>query len=150
MSALPEQYRKYAAPPGQPAVHPHAIELYEEHDPIVLVPDPDNVQGFVRVRQSSLQRAIPTPPRDLAPQPLLDPTAQRLVGGGIGGGVLLWGGGQFLIGAGQLVSGLSGMGALLFFLALAGARAGFGRAQGGTRVEVHNHVRGFGRSTTNL
>lgn len=149
MSALPEQYQRYAAQ-GQRSIRPAEIELYEEADPIVHVPDPYNPNRSIAVRRSALVPATPTPPRDLAPQPLLDPTAQRLVGGGIGGGVLLWGGGQFLIGAGQLVSGLSGMGALLFFLALAGARAGFGRAQGGTRVEVHNHVRGFGRSTTNL
>jgi len=149
MSALPEQYQRYAAQ-GQRSIHPAAIELYEEADPIVLVPDPDNPQEYVRVRRSALVPATPTPPRDLAPQPLLDPTAQRLVGGGIGGGVLLWGGGQFLIGAGQLVSGLSGAGALLFFLALAGARAVVARPGGGTRVEVHNHNRGFGRSTTNL
>lgn len=149
MSALPEQYQRYAAQ-GQRSIRPAEIELYEEADPIVHVPDPYNPTAFVAVRRSQLYPATPTPPRDLAPQPLLDPTAQRLVGGGIGGGVLLWGGGQFLIGAGQLVSGLSGVGALLFFLALAGARAGLGRAQGGTRVEVHNHVRGFGRSTTNL
>ncbi len=151
MSALPEQYRKYAAPPGQPVVHSYAVELYEEADPIVHVPDPYNPTAFVAVRRSQLQRATPTPPRDLAPQPLLDPVAQRFVGAGLGGGVLLWGGGQFLIGAGQFVSSLSGVGALLFFLALAGGRAMLsGGRRGGTRIEVHNHNRGFGRSTTTL
>lgn len=150
MSALPEQYRKYAAPHGQHPVQPHTVELYDETDPIVLVADPDNAQGFVRVRRSSLYPATPTPPRDLAPQPLLDPVAQRFVCAGVGGGVLLWGGGQFLIGAGQLVSSLSGGALLLLFLALAGARAAVSGSRGGTRIEVHNHNRGFGRSTTNL
>lgn len=149
MSALPERYQRYAQP-GQPDLHPHAVELYSEADPIVLVADPDNPQGFVRVRRSALHPATPTPPRDLAPQPLLDPTAQRYVGAGIGGGILLWGGGQFLIGAGHLISSLSGVGALLFFLALAGARTILGGRQAGTRIEVHNHARGFGRNTTNL
>lgn len=149
MSALPERYPRYA-PPGQRPVRPAELELYGEADPIVHVPDPYNPTAFVAVRRSQLLPATPTPPRDLTPQPLFDPVAQRLVGGGIGGGVLLWGGGQFLIGAGQLVSGLSGAGLLLLFLALAGARAAFSRPQGGTRIEVHNHNRGFGRSTTNL
>lgn len=150
MSALPEQYQKYAASHGQHITYPRVVELYDEADPIVHVPDPDNPQGFVRVRRSALQPAAPTPARDLAPQPLLDPKAQRYVGAGIGGGVLLWGCGQFLIGAGHLVSSLSGVGALLFFLALAGARTVVGGRRAGTHIEVHQHARGFGRNTTNL
>jgi hypothetical protein len=150
MSALPEQYQKYAAPHGQLPVQPAEIQLYDEADPIVHVPDPYNPNRSIAVRRSALHPATPTPARDLAPQPLLDPTAQRYVGAGIGGGVLLWGGGQFLIGAGHLISSLSGVGALLFFLALAGARTALGGRQAGTRIEVHNHARGFGRNTTNL
>ncbi|MEU9273066.1 hypothetical protein AB0E04_48005 [Streptomyces sp. NPDC048251] len=72
----------------------------------------------VEVRRSALQPAIPTPPLDLSPQPLLVPLAQRLVAAGVGSGVALWGGGQFLAGAGQLASTLSGVGALLFCLAI--------------------------------
>ncbi|WP_406444512.1 hypothetical protein OHB14_36630 [Streptomyces sp. NBC_01613] len=148
--SVPEQYRKYVAPAGQRPVYPREIELYDEADPIVHVPDPYNPTAFVAVRRSQLLPATPTPPRDLSPQPLFDPKAQRMVAAGIGSGVALWGGGQFLIGAGQLISSLSGMGALLFFLALAGGRALLVRPQAGKHVEVHNYNRGFGRSTTIL
>lgn len=149
MSALPEQYQRYAHP-GQRPTPAYAVELHDETDPIVHVPDPYNPSRFVPVRRSHLRPATPTPPRDLAPQPLFDPLAQRFLAAGVGSGVALWGGGQFLAGAGQLVSSLSGVGALLFFLALAGVRAVLGRPQAGTRIEVHNHNRGFGRSTTRL
>jgi hypothetical protein len=43
-------------------------------------------------------------------QQLIDPIAQRLLGGGVGCGVAGWGVGQFLAGVGQLVSALSGVG----------------------------------------
>jgi hypothetical protein len=150
MSALPERYQRYTTPAGQPTVRHGEIELYGEADPIVLVPDPYDPSRSVAVRRSALQPMARPEPRDLAPQPLFDPTAQRLLGAGVGGGVLLWGGGKFLAGMGDLVAGLSGVGALLFFLALAGARTMLGGRQAGTRIEVHNHNRGFGRSTTNL
>ncbi|MEJ8671884.1 hypothetical protein WKI71_36630 [Streptomyces sp. MS1.AVA.1] len=150
MSALPEQYQRYAQPTGQRLVRPAEVQLYDEADPIVHVADPYNPSQSVAVRRSALQPAQPTPPRDLAPQPLFDPIAQRCIGAGVGGGVLLWGGGQFLVGLSQVVSALSGVGALLFFLALAGARTVLGGRRGGTHIEVHNHTRGFGRSTTNL
>jgi len=148
MSALPEQYQRYAQL-GQPAVQQHAVELYEDRDPVVWVP---GAYGeMVPMRRSQLPDAPVRPePRDLTPQPLFDPIAQRCIGAGVGGGVLLWGGGTFLAGAGQFVSGLSGVGALLFFLALAGARAVVGGRRAGTHIEVHNHVRGFGRSNTTL
>ena len=150
MSALPEQYQRYAQPIGQRPVQPAEIQLYDETDPIVLVADPYDRNKSVAVRRSALQPAQATPPRDLAPQPLLDPLAQRFIGAGVGGGVLLWGGGQFLVGLGQVVSALSGVGALLFFLALAGARTVLGGRRGGTHIEVHNHARGFGRNHTHL
>ena len=148
MSAPPERYQRYAQP-GQQLVQPREIELYGEADPIVHVPDPYDPSRSVAVRRSSLQPVQPTPPRDLAPQPLFDPIAQRCIGAGVGGGVLLWGGGTFLAGASQLVSSLSGAGALLFFLALAGARAVLGGRQTGTRIEVHQHAR-FGKNSVTM
>ena len=148
--SVPERYQRYAQPVGQLPVQPAEIQLYDEADPIVHVADPYNPNRSIAVRRSALVPATPTPPRDLAPQPLFDPLAQRFITAGIGGGVLLWGGGQFLIGLGQAVSALSGVGALLFFLALAGARTMLGSRQAGTHIEVHNHARGFGRNTTNL
>lgn len=146
MSALPERYQRYAQP-GQPAVH-GAVELYAEADPIVWVEDAYGQS--VPMRRSQVPAVVRPAPRDLTPQPFIDPVAQRLLGAGVGGGVLLWGGGTFLAGAGQLVSALSGVGALLFFLALAGARTMLGGRPAGVRIEVHNHARGFGRNTTNL
>jgi hypothetical protein len=150
MSAQPEQYQRYTQP-GQRPVHPAAVELYGERPAVKWVPSAENPAVMVPVLAQYVQPMLPPAPRDLTPQPLLDPVTQRLLGGGVGGGVLLWGGGQFLIGAGQFVSSLSGVGALLFFLALAGGRAMLsGGRRGGTRIEVHNHNRGFGRSTTTL
>lgn len=142
MSALPEQYQRYAQPTGQRLVRPAEIELYDDADPIVHVADPYDPSRSVAVRRSALQPVQPTPPRDLTPQPLFDPVAQRLLGGGVGGGVLLWGGGKFLVGASDFVSSLSGVGALLFFLALAGARAALVGGRGGTYIhnEQHTHI----------
>ncbi|WP_405524618.1 hypothetical protein OG426_16155 [Streptomyces canus] len=149
ISNLPEQYRRYARTAldqdQQPVSGP--VELYDEREPVVWVPGAYG--GMVPVRKSQAPAPLQLqPPRDLSPQPLLDQTAQRLLGGGIGSGVALWGGGQFLAGAGQFVSGLSGAGALLFFLALAGGRALL--MGGGARVhnEQHTHVhqKWFGRT----
>lgn len=138
-SNLPEQYQRYAEPVAEQPLA-GAVELYGEREPIVWVPGAYG--GMVAVRKSQAPAPIEaTEPRDLRPQQLLDPIAQRWVGAGVGSGVALWGGGQFLAGAGQLISGLSGMGALLFFLAIAGARAALS-GRGGTYVhnEQHTHV----------
>lgn len=146
--SVPEKYQRYVEA-GQLQIQQSKVELHDDRDPIVWVEDAYGQS--VPMRRSQVPAVVHPEPRDLAPQPLFDPTAQRLLAGGVGSGVALWGGGHFLAGAGQFVSGLSGVGALLFFLALAGARAAFaGGRQGGTRIEVHNHNRGFGRSTTNL
>lgn len=148
MSALPEQYQRYARPA---AVTPAEVELSTERTPIAWVADPHNPSVSVAIDARLIQRPEPAAPRDLAPQPLFDPTAQRLLCGGVGGGVLLWGGGQLFAGLSQVVSALSGMGALLFFLALAGARAVFGGGRrAGASIEVHNHARWFGKTHTTL
>lgn len=147
-SNLPEQYRCYAEPVVEPDTS--AVELYGEREAVVWVPGAYG--GMVAVRKSEAPAPMQlAAPRDLSPQPLFDPTAQRLLGGGIGSGVALWGGGQFLAGAGQLVSGLSGMGALLFFLAIAGGRALLG-GRGGTYVrnEQHTHVHQKWLGRTNI
>lgn len=146
MSALPEQYQRYAQP-GQRPVHPAAVELYNEADPIVHVPDPYNPNRSVEVRRSALQPATPTPPRDLTPQPLFDPIAQRMLCGGVGGGTLGAGAGW---GAAQLLNAVAGAGTGLLVLALLllAARTMGGRSV--TNIQVHNHNRGFGRSTTTM
>ncbi len=147
-SNLPAEYRRYAEPVIEPA--PAAVELYGEREAVVWVPGAYG--GMVPVRKSQAPAPVEaTEPRDLRPQPLFDPIAQRWVGAGIGSGVALWGGGQFLVGAGQFVSSLSGMGALAFFLAIAGGRALLG-GRGGTYVhnEQHTHVHQKWLGRTNI
>jgi hypothetical protein len=153
MSALPERYQRYARPA---AVQPAEVQLYDERQPAVREPSvwvesADDPNLMVRIPKRYVQ-SVPVPEqRDLSPQPLFDQTAQRLLCGGVGGGVLLWGGGQLLVGLSHVVSALSGVGVLLFFLALAGARAAFGGGRrAGTRIEVHNHASWFGHTNTNL
>ncbi|MGW7296105.1 hypothetical protein ACWGIB_27430 [Streptomyces xiamenensis] len=108
----------------------------------------------------------PTPPRDLSPQPLIDPRAQVLAAGGVGVGVAGWG-------LGQVLTAMAGMGAAavgaLALLILAvrmpapGRRgtdaAGQQQPQQTARGDVYNitnHTtvtntnRWGGRSTTNL
>ena len=153
--SVPERYQRYAQPGQRPVepttvYQPQPVEVYEQRPPVAYVADLDNPGRSVAIDARLIHRPAPSPPRNLTPQPLFDPIAQRCIGAGVGGGVLLWGGGTFLAGAGQFVSGLSGVGALLFFLGLAGARAMVGGRRGGTHIEVHNHVRGFGRSNTTL
>ncbi|MFD0417293.1 hypothetical protein [Streptomyces sp. NPDC127108] len=146
-SNLPEQYRRYADVVGEQPLT-GKVELYAERGSVVWVPD-----AYGRMVPMPKHHAPPpvlaTEPRDLRPQPLFDPVAQRWVGAGVGSGIALWGGGQFLAGASQFVSGLSGMGALLFFLAVAGARAVIGGRSGAyVRNEQHTHVhqKWFGRT----
>lgn len=145
MSALPEPYQKYAAPRGQHTVHPREVELYEDADPIVHVPDPYNPTAFVAVRRSQLQPATPTPPRDLAPQPLIDPLAQRMVGGGVLGAGVGWG-------AAQVFSAIAGAGTglLAFALLLLAARMVGGRTVVNVRQEVHQHAGWFGDNNVTM
>lgn len=146
MSALPERYQRYAHPP---VVRPAEVELYGEADPIVHVADPYDPSRSVAVRRSVLQPVQSAPPRDLTPQPLFDPVAQRLISGGVGigaaGAGLGWGAGQMF--AGVALMGTSGLLLLLGMLLAAGMR---GRGSVHVRQEVHNHARWFGRNTTNL
>lgn len=140
MSALPEQYQRYA-PTGQRPVHPADIELREDRDPIVYVPDAYG--QLVPMRKSQAPAPVqPTPVRDLTPQPLIDPLAQRMAAGGIGAGAagagLGWGIGQAAAG----IAAISGTTALIAMLALLLiARAG--RAQVHVRKEVHQHASWF-------
>ncbi|MBC2903161.1 hypothetical protein [Streptomyces cupreus] len=147
MSALPERYQRYAHP-GQPAVRLGEVELRDDRDPVVYVPDAYG--QMVPMRRSQLPAAPSrTEPRDLAPQPLLDPVAQRILSGGLGVGAagagLGWGAGQVF--AGMALMGTSG---LLLFLGLLLAAGVRGRGGMHVHQEVHNHARWFGRNTTNL
>lgn len=148
MSALPPEYQRYAQPLGQRPVQPAEIHLYDEQDPVVWIP---GAYGeMVPVRKSHAPAPMPLPPaRDLTPLPLLDPMAQRMIGGGVGigaaGAGLGWGAGQMF--AGIALMGTSGLLLLLGLLLAAGMR---GRGSVHVHQEVHNHARWFGRNTTNL
>ncbi|MEU1592819.1 hypothetical protein ABZ468_08135 [Streptomyces sp. NPDC005708] len=144
---------------GEPVIPNRApvagyVELYDDNDPIVHVPDPYDRNKFVEVRRSSLQPTMPTPPRDLTPLPLIDPLAQRLVGGGVlgvGAGAAGWGAGQLLMGASQLISAVAGVGSAAFAIALLILAAKMtGGGQSRTTVNITNNNRWWGRSTTRL
>lgn len=143
MSALPEQYQQYAAPHGQRPVQPREVELHDERDPIVWVPDAYGNQ-MVPMRKSQVPAPMqPAAPRDLTPQPLFDPLAQRMAGGGVLGAGTGWG-------AAQLVDAIAaaGAGLVVFALLLLAARAMGGRTVVHVRQEVHNHAKWFGRNDT--
>lgn len=150
MSALPEPYQRYAQP-GPHLARLAQVELYDESDPIVLVADPYDPNRSVAVRRSSLQPATPTAPRDLTPQPVLDPLAQRLLGAGLGAGVagagIGWGIGQAAAGIATIGGTAAAVMVLVLWLL---ARLGGGRGSVTIQQEVHNHARWFGRNTTNL
>lgn len=139
MSALPEQYRRYARPEQRP-LH-GSVELYDDADPIVHVPDPYNPNRSIEVRRSALAPATPTPPRDLTPQPLFDPLAQRMVGGGALAAGVGWGGAQLLNAAAGAGTGLLAF-VLLFLLA---------RRRPDVRIhqEVHQTAR-FGKNEVTM
>lgn len=147
MSALPEQYQRYA-PTGQRPIHPADIVLYDDRDPVVYVPDAYGHMVPMRKSQAPVPMQ-PTPPRDLTPQPLIDPLAQRMAGGGIGAGAagagIGWGIGQAAAG----IAAIGGTTALVAMLALfLLARAG--RAQVHVQQEVHQHASWFSSNKADL
>lgn len=148
MSALPERYQRYADARQPAAPRPGEVELSGERDPIVHTVDAYGQP--IQLRRSQLPAYERPVPRDLTPQPLFDPIAQRRLATGVGGGVLLWGGGQFLVGASALVSGLAGVAPVVLALALVLYAARGRRPGSGGDVHVTNHVRGFGRANTRL
>lgn len=145
MSALPERYQHYARPA---VAHPTEVELYDEQDPVVWIP---GAYGeMVPVRKSQAPAAVQVGPvRDLTPQPLIDPLAQRLLAGGLGVGAagagLGFGFGQLF--AGVALMGTSGLALLVGLLLAAGMRGG---SVTHVRQEVHNHARWFGKTHTSL
>lgn len=161
--------------PYRPTEHPLAAQqspvegqiVPADSGPMVWAAQPGG--GWVVTPRSAIPAHLlppePTPPRDLSPQPIIDPRAQVLAAGGVGVGVAGWG-------LGQLLTAMAGMGAAavgaLALLILAvrmpgrrGADAG-GQQQAqqtsprGDVYNITNHTtvtntnRWGGRSTTNL
>ncbi|CAM5718352.1 hypothetical protein [Streptomyces fumanus] len=147
MSALPEQYQRYAHHGPLPA-QPLDIELHRDRDPVVWVPDAYG--QMVPMHRSQAPHIPPaSEPRDLTPQPLLDPLAQRMAGAGIGAGAVGAGIGW---GIGQAAAGIASVGggsAVVVMLALwLLARAA--RPQVCVQQTVYNRATWFGRNHTKL
>jgi len=143
---------------GQPTTYqPEPITGHVEPyrpGPIVYLPDPYNPSNSVAVPAEYVQAPVVYQPRDLTPQPLLDPVAQRMLGAGVGGGALAagvgWGFAQAVgvasgIGSGTLVLGFCLYGAARTLPALVARRP---RVTNTTHV--HNTNRWLGSSTTNI
>lgn len=152
MTALPERYRPYAekaaGQPHQPTAiyQPQPVDQHEDRPPIAWVADPYNPDRSIAIDARLIQRTQPTQPRDLAPQPLLDPIAQRWVGAGVGVGAAGAGVG---FGLNQLAAGIALMGtsgvAILAGLLLAAASM---RGRSITHIHQTTNVeqKWFGRS----
>lgn len=142
---MPDPYQKYVTPQvGQRPVYPAAVELHSEREPAVWVPSSERPGEMVAIPKSYYaQHYQAAPPRDLAPQPVIDPLAQRMVGGGVLGAGVGWG-------AAQVFSAIAGAGTGLvaFALLLLAARLMGGRTNVSIHQEVHQHASWFGRNDT--
>ncbi|MGW2550102.1 hypothetical protein [Streptomyces sp. NPDC001635] len=127
------------------------VELHDDRDPIVHIPHPHDANRFIEARRSSLQVTMPTPARNLTPQPLLDKYAQRMIGGGIGFGVAAWGGGHLLAGASQLLAAATGFGttiaSIVLMITVARVAAALRKPK---TVNITNNNKWGGRSTTRV
>ncbi|MET9550550.1 hypothetical protein ABZY36_35395 [Streptomyces sp. NPDC006627] len=150
-SPLPERYQRYAAPAGQRPTYPAAVELVGEREAAVWVPSAERPGEMVAIPKSCYVQGVQGAPlRDLAPQPLLDPGAQKILATGVGVGFTLWGGGHFLVGASALVSAAAGGVPVVIALALLLLATRFGGKKGGDTYNVTNNNRWWGRSSTRL
>ncbi|MEV0254425.1 hypothetical protein AB0H82_09155 [Streptomyces sp. NPDC050732] len=116
------------------------VQPHFERQPVVWVPD-----AYGRMvpmpKHLAPPPVAPTEPRDLSPLPLLDPTAQRFIGAGIGGGALSAGlgyaTGQVLTAAAGFTSGA---GMWLLILVVVVLRAPARAASGGSTVNIRKAV----------
>ncbi|MFI2349716.1 hypothetical protein ACH492_22215 [Streptomyces sp. NPDC019443] len=151
----PQQAGQRHTMPGwsAPLVQPAQVELYGERR-VAYVQSADNPNVSVAIDARLLQPQIAPQPRDLTPQPLLDPMAQRMGCGGILAAGVGWGGGQLLIGAGQLFNAAAAAGTVVAWIvgALIVARITSTLRSAGTHIHneqhVHNHNKWWGKSTT--
>ncbi|MCX4885879.1 hypothetical protein [Streptomyces sp. NBC_00847] len=140
MSNLPERYQPYATPAGQPTpardlvIHqPQPIQPHYDRHPVVYIPSAENPNVMVAVERRYVEVMQPTPARDLTPQPLFDPGAQKILASGIGVGAA---GAGIGYGAGQMFAGIALMGTSGFMILLGLILAGAVR---GTRGNTHIH-----------
>lgn len=158
---LPEQqpYRpvvgqRPAAPlEGWPVEHTAVVPAMERH----MQPTPERrivgyeryAGGLVPVYETAAP-VLPSPPRDLSPQPVIDPRAQLVLAGGVGAGAagagLGWGVGQAAAG----IAALGGSSALLVIAALLLLAKLGRRGHGGDtyNYEITNNNRLWGHSST--
>lgn len=151
MNQLPDRLpTTYVGQPQPTALRPAAVELYGER-PVIYVQSAENPQQSVAIYRDLNQTPAVYQPRDLTPQPLIDPMAQRLIAGGVGGGALAAGVGY---GLGQAVGALAAGFPVLALFAIAAliATKASSRGRGSTHITqtVHHHNRWWGKSTTNL
>jgi hypothetical protein len=141
---------------GQPTYQPEPIYPVQTYQPgpIVFVPDPYDPNRSVAIPAQYAQAPAVYQPRDLTPQPLLDPVAQRMLGAGIGGGALAagvgWGAAETIgafagVGTGTFVLGICLLGAVRTLPALVARRPRIHN-----ETHVHQENRWFGHSTTNV
>jgi hypothetical protein len=122
------------------------VELYGERAAVVYVP---NAYGeMVPMLKHQLPAPMErTPPRDLTPQPLIDPRAQVVAAGGVFAAGAGWGIGQAL----SAVAGI-GSGALMWLaIAIVAARVAPALGRGNTvtnNTTITNNNRWWGKSNT--
>jgi hypothetical protein len=145
---LPEHSQRYAQPTGQRPIHPAHVELRAERPAVAWVPSAENPSVMVPVLKEYVQPMPMPQPRDLTPQPVLDPLAQRMLAGGVGVGAAGAGVGFGLnqLAAGIALMGSSGLAILAALLLAAGTVRG--RSVTSIRNEAHTHVhqKWFGRT----
>ncbi|MDX3343718.1 hypothetical protein PV409_37850 [Streptomyces sp. ME02-6979.5a] len=143
--------QSYGAHQQAHVVHPAAVYQpapltpYGERPAIVYVPDAYG-QMVPMLRDHAPAPMQPTPPRDLTPQPLIDPRAQVIAAGGVFAAGAGWG-------VGQALSALAGLGSgALMWLAIAIVAAKMAPAVSRTSnvTNVTNTNRWFGKSTTRI
>lgn len=133
-----EQQRLAMAASTQPAhlvpVEERRIVGYNRYADHLLVP-------VYETRSEPIER---TPPRDLSPQPFLDPIAQRLLAGGLGGGALaagtFWGLSQVIDAALAGGGGALVWAAAAYFAAKFASRSQLRGGGGGTTVQIRKAV----------
>ncbi|MEV5204941.1 hypothetical protein [Streptomyces sp. NPDC053720] len=139
---MPLAYETPAAVPGTP---------YGERPAVVWVPD---AYGQMVPMPKHLAPAPmePTQPRDLTPQPLLDPRAQVLAAGGVFAAGTGWGIGQML----APIAGLGAGGLMWLAIAIVGFKLVPAASRGAASITHHhttnvtNNNRGFGRSRSTI